>query len=389
MPMTNEQFDEMVVRLEHLARTEPAKYRSRVALLALLGYAYIAFVLAVLLALSLIMFGLALGYGKLNYLVIKAGWILLVLAAVVIRSLWVKQSPPEGFELKRDDAPRLFDLIDELTAALGAPRIHHVLMLDFFNAAVVQVPRFGFFGGYKNYLLLGLPDMQACPPAQFRATLAHELGHLSGNHGRFTAWVYRLRRTWGQLLTRLEADGRWGSSIFTIFFNWYAPYFQAYSFVLARKHEYEADEAAARLTGAQNVAEMLIDTRLKGYYLEESYWPEIYRRAETEPHPTADVYANLPLTLREPLAREAVARGLELALEQKTDSVDTHPALADRLRALGYPAQNGSGVDPDWAKHYQPAVVEESAADFYLGRHAQTLVVQFDRAWQEGVAEKW
>jgi len=386
--MTNERFDEMVKRLEIMATNEPAKYRLRVALLAVLGYAYIALVLTVLLGLCLLLVGIAISVGKANLIIIKVGWVLLVLAAVVIRSLWVKQTPPKGFELTRADAPRLFDLIEELTKSLGAPRIHHVQMLDFFNAAVVQVPRFGFFGGYKNYLLLGLPDLQACPPAQFRATLAHELGHLSGQHGRFASWIYRLRRTWGQLLQRLEADGRWGSLIFTSFLNWYAPYFQAYSFVLARKHEYEADEAAARLTGARNVAEMLIDTRLKESYLEENYWPQIYRRAETEAQPAADVYANLPLTLGEPVAQESLARGLQLALARKTDSADTHPALADRLRALGYPSQNGNG-NGDWVERYKIAPVEQSAADFYLGSHAQTLVAQFDRAWQESIAEQW
>ncbi len=391
MAMTNEKFDEMVKRLEVLAKNAPAKYRFRVALLALLGYAYIALVLAVLLSLFIILLSVMWTNGKFNFIVGKLGWILLVLAWIVFRSLWVKLSPPEGIELTREEAPRLFDLIEELTHALGAPRIHHVLVLDFFNAAVVQVPRFGFLGGYRNYLLLGLPDMQAASPAQFRATLAHELGHLSGNHGRFTGWVYRLRETWGQLLSRLEREQRWGSFLFTAFLNWYAPYFQAYSFVLARTHEYEADEAAARLTGAQNVAEMLIDTRLKGSYLEENYWPEVYRHAETEPRPVAGVYANLPRALGAPLPPERVARALQLALTERTNSGDTHPALADRLRALGYPPPNGDGdgSGDDWVQRYQPAAVAESAADFYLGQHAQTLVAQFDGAWQEGVAGQW
>ncbi|MDQ1592291.1 MAG: hypothetical protein QOG71_2918 [Pyrinomonadaceae bacterium] len=389
MAMTNEKFDEMVKRLEILAKAAPDKYRFRVALLALLGYAYIGLVLALLLGLLVVMFGLAFSSGKLNYIVVKVGWILLVLAWVVFRSLWVKQSPPGGLELTRAEAPRLFDLIEEVTRALDAPRIHHVLVLDFFNAAVVQVPRFGFLGGYKNYLLLGLPDMQAATPEQFRATLAHELGHLSGKHGRFAGWIYRLRQTWVQLLTRLEREQRWGSFFFTAFFNWYAPYFQAYSFVLARTHEYEADEAAARLTGAQNVAEMLIDVRLKGSYLEENYWPEVYRRAETEPRPVAGVYANLPQALSRTLPQDSVARQLNLALAQQTNSDDTHPALADRLRALGYPATNNGDHNGDWAKHYQPATVEQNAADFYLGQRAQTLVAEFDRAWQEGVAEQW
>jgi Zn-dependent protease with chaperone function len=389
MAMTNEKFDEMVKRLEIVAKAAPEKYRFRVALLALLGYAYIGLVLAVLIGLLVAMIGLAFSRGRLNLFVIKFGWILVVLAWVVLRSLWVKLSPPEGLELTRAEAPRLFDLIEELTRALDAPRIHHVLVLDFFNAAVAQVPRFGFFGGYKNYLLLGMPLLQADTPAQFRATLAHELGHLSGKHGRFGGWIYRLRETWVQLLTRLEAEQRWGSFLFTAFFNWYAPYFQAYSFVLARTHEYEADEAAARLTGAQNVAETLIDTRLRASYLEENYWPEVYRRADTEPRPVPGVYANIQQALGPSLPQDSVALRLNLALAEQTDSADTHPALADRLRALGYPAPNGDTRNDDWAKHYQPATVEQSAADVYLGEHAGALVAELEREWQRGMAEQW
>lgn len=388
MAMTNEQFDEMVKRLEPLAKSAPETYRFRVALLALLGYAYILLVVTILVSLCVALVWLSWSHGRFNFWVWKFGWVLIALAWVVLRSLWVTQPAPEGYELTRNEAPRLFDLIEEVTTALDAPRIHHVLVLDFFNAAVVQVPRFGFFGGYRNYLLLGLPDLQAASPEQFRATLAHELGHLSGNHGRFSGWIYRLRQTWAQLLTRLEREQRWGSFFFTAFFNWYAPYFQAYSFVLARTHEYEADEAAARLTGAKNVAEMLIDTRLKGSYLEENYWPEIYRHAEREARPVRDVYTNLPLTLRQPMPQDTVARQLHLALAEKTISDDTHPALSDRLRALGYPSPNGD--NREWAKRYQPAAVEQSAADYYLGAQAaQTLASSFDRAWQEGVAEQW
>jgi Zn-dependent protease with chaperone function len=315
--------------------------------------------------------------------------VLIALAWVVLRSLWVRFTPPEGFELTRAESPRLFDLIDELTVALNAPRIHHVLVLNFFNAAIDQIPRFGFFGGHRNYLLLGLPLMQSTSPAQFRAILAHELGHLSGNHGRFSGWIYRLRETWGQLLTRLEREERWGSFFFTTFFNWYAPYFQAYSFVLARTHEYEADEAAARLTGAENAAEALIDVRLKGSFLEENYWPEVYRHAATEPRPVAGVYANLPQTLSQPLPHELVASQLNLALAEQTISEDTHPALADRLRALGYPPARQDGDNNDWTASYQPATVTESAADFYLARQAQALISHFDHAWQQDIAEQW
>jgi Zn-dependent protease with chaperone function len=71
------------------------------------------------------------------------------------------------------------------------------------NAGVQQVPRFGIFGS-RNFLVLGLPLLQAVTPTELRAVVAHELAHLSRSHGRVNVWLYRIRATWGQLLESLE-----------------------------------------------------------------------------------------------------------------------------------------------------------------------------------------
>ena len=154
-----------------------------------------------------------------------------VLAAIILRAFWVRFTPPTGYEVYREDTPRLFLLIDKLTTALGTPPFHHVLIVNELNAAVVQRPRLGIFGWYQNYLLLGLPLMLAMTPAQFRAVLAHEFGHLGHAHGRFSGWIYRTRMVWSRLLEELRAHDHWGSVLFTKFLNWYAPFFNAYSFV--------------------------------------------------------------------------------------------------------------------------------------------------------------
>jgi Zn-dependent protease with chaperone function len=38
---------------------------------------------------------------------------------------------------------------------------------------------------------------------------------------------------------------------FNSFLEWYAPYFNATTFILARAHEYEADAASAELMGVE------------------------------------------------------------------------------------------------------------------------------------------
>jgi hypothetical protein len=89
MAMSRERFDALVGRLEGFARAQPRSYRARVGLLAALGYA------------------------------------LSTLAFIILRALWVRLPPPDGLPLQRQELPRLYAMVDELTTKLQAPRFHH------------------------------------------------------------------------------------------------------------------------------------------------------------------------------------------------------------------------------------------------------------------------
>jgi Zn-dependent protease with chaperone function len=383
--MTHEEFVEMVGRLEGFARREPSRYALRVGLLALVGYAYLLLVLTGV----LLLVGGLVYVGSFNWAVIKIGWILLTFAALVLRAMWVRMPPPGGIELTRAEAPRLFALIDELKARLVSPRIYRVLLDGDFNASVTPVPRLGPLGWHRHYLTLGLPLMQALSPEQFRAVLAHELGHLSGNHGRFSSWIYRVRLTWLQLLARLQAEERWGSAIFVKFFNWYAPYFDAYSFVLARQHEYEADRAAADVTSGQTAGEALVAVNIKGARLSEEFWPEVFKRADAEREPVRGAYLRMSSFLREPVPEAAGAGLLRRSLMQETGYGDTHPSLAARLSALGQIPADGAAAAAEWAERHEFPPLSESAAMHFLGASHQKLAESLDAAWVEAVGPHW
>ena len=64
--------------------------------------------------------------------------------------------------------------------------------------------------------------------------------------GRFGAFIYRLRLTWGTIQDLTGQWQGWASKPFRSLVGWYAPYFNAYTFVLARANEYEADATSAR-----------------------------------------------------------------------------------------------------------------------------------------------
>jgi len=371
--MTNEQFHSLVFQLEEQASRDPSAYKLRVVLLALLGNAY----LGMMLLLIFILFAALLA----SIVVLKALGVKLALVVgfflwMIVKALHVKIAPPRGMELRAKDAPELFAMIADLRRRLGAPAFHHVLVTDDFNAGVVQAPRLGIFGWHRNYLLIGLPLMKALSVEQFSAVLAHEFGHLARGHGRMSNWIYRQRLRWSRLMHALEAHESKGSVLFRPFLNWYAPYFNAYSFPLARANEYEADAAAARLTSPEAAAEALTSVNVIDSYLGERYWPKIHRQADELPQPGFAPYSDMAHGLSTDMDAASAHIWLQQALVRQTTVDDTHPALADRLKAIGASAR----LAP-------PA--PGKAADRLLGAALATVTAAFDRRWRDSIEPAW
>ena len=381
--MTPQKFDALVRRLETEAQKSPERYKIRVALLACLGYAYLFFVLGCLAAMFALI-GAAVYFSKGNVVFLKFAIAPAAAAVVIVRALNVSLPTPQGVRLDRASAPALFAMLDEIQAALKAPPFHQVLLTEDFNAAVAQVPRFGLFGWQRNYLLLGLPLMQALTPAQFRAVVAHEAGHLSGNHGRFGGWIYRVRQTWVQVLEELHKNRqRRTASWLHRFFDWYAPCFSAYSFVLARGHEYQADRCAAEVAGAAAASQALVTITLHGRFLQERFWPGVYKQVEQQPSPPP-VFPALALAFQTQFAPEDARTFFHQALGIETGTLDTHPSLSDRLKALGYEA----GVE----QAFEDALAlfgAESAAARCFGSNIAVFQAQIEQEWAKQIAPGW
>jgi Zn-dependent protease with chaperone function len=372
--MTEDKFDALVKKLEEKARNNPSGYKKLVLMTAFLGNAYI---LSIVLLLAVVLIGLIVAL-TLNTRVIAIKLILMVGAFLwmILRALWVKISPPSGTRVTAKEAPALFDMINDVGREMGAPRFHQVLIDETFNAAVVQSPRLGLFGWHRNYLLIGLPLMKALTVEQFKAVLAHEFGHLSKGHGRMSNWIYRQRLRWARLLAVLEASTSRGSFLFMPFLNWFAPYFNAVSFPLARANEYEADAASVRLTSSGDAAQALTAVSVVNYYLNERFWPGVSQMADDQPQPGFMPYSNMGKGFNVDMDEASVKIWLDRSMAEETTSSDTHPALKDRLSAMG-----------ETPRLAPPAPGESS--DRLLGDLLETITREFDRQWKESILPAW
>ncbi|MCU0536580.1 MAG: M48 family metalloprotease [Hydrococcus sp. Prado102] len=373
-----ERFETLVRQLEKYSRNHQTDYRIRVGLLAILGYAYIIFVFLVLLAivwsLRTVLIAISAEHltGELNFIAI-------LLSLGIGRLFWITIKIPKGLPVHRAQAPELFATIEQLTAILQAPKCDRILLTDELNAGVLQKFRFGLFGWQQNYLFLGLPLMQALSPGQFRAVLAHELGHLSGNHSHFSNWIYRLRKIWFELAEQFQYREQKSFFLFQWFFNWYSPYFQAYTFVLARANEYEADRCGVELAGLQNEADADINLAIYGYFLHKSFWPNLYLQAQYQAEPPNDAITQLLQQIEIGLSPKEAAKWLDRALNHQTDYEDTHPCLTDRLMAIDY---NLTDIRP-------PQPPEQTAAKYFFGDLLWSFADSLDREWKSEVTRFW
>lgn len=372
--MTPARFEKIAARFERFSHVHPGLYRWTLGLLGAAGLGFVAFWL--LLAgglLALVVVGMVL---RPNVALLKIGIPVAILAWSLLQATWVKFQRPEGISLSREDAPAAWAELDRLRRLGRLPRIHRLLVDERLNAAMAQTPRLGILGWPHNDVIVGMPLLLALGPDTFGAVLAHELGHLSGRHGRMGVRVYRVRATLRQAVEALARRNSRLTRLFRAFVDWYGPWFQAASFALARQQEREADRFSAAAAGARTAADALVATTLADWALAERYDPALQRRPALDPAPPERHLAWMEETLRAAGTEAEASAALARALRARATAGDTHPSLAERLAALGQEPR-------------VPPTPRRSAASALLGPCLPRVQAELEARWRANVAEAW
>lgn len=371
--MERADFIHLVRLSEHASADDSRAYRRSVALFAALGYLWVLGCFVLALAILVWTVG-AMAQGR-----FKGAYIVLVVAAAgllwtSLRALWIRLDAPQGVELSRSDAPGLFDALERIRKKIKGPPIHHVLLDDSFNASICQLPRYGLLGGAVNYLTVGLPLLMAIDRPRFLAVMAHEYGHLRGEHGQFAAWIYRTRLSWMRLEQGMRHDANPIAAATLAFLRWYFPRFLAKTFAMARQDEYEADRIAGKLLGREMTGAALTEIALKGAWIHREFWPLHWSGASAGPQAMGPFTAMRTL-LAMPLAEGFARDNLHQTLRQISDVDDTHPVLRDRLEAL----KVGKSL-PGWSSKPALDLLDANGAKWFP---------HFDKQWCRDNATAW
>lgn len=251
-------------------------------------------------------------------------------ALVPVRDRFVAPGP----ELTPSDQPELFAELRAVALAVGEPVPPAVYLDPDVNASVAEVSA-GLLQGRRRIMVLGLPLLAALTPPQLRAVVAHEYGHYIGGDTRFSAWIWRTRVAVLKTVHALDNEDSWFQRVVVRApFLLYAKLFMRLTNAISRRAEFAADQVAARVAGAETQAQTLraVAAAAPAY---SAYWREdvAYALDSGRRPPIAAGFQRF-LDDHEIRAQVDTILATEIA-EGETNPYDSHPTLADRLRAVG------------------------------------------------------
>ncbi|MFN7765918.1 MAG: M48 family metalloprotease [Planctomycetaceae bacterium] len=382
------EFAARVSQIEQRFAGRPTALRRQVGWLVVLGLSVIIAVLGLTALLAAFFFVAALHNPfPQNLACLAVASVLLSLAiGQSICLLWVPTTPPSDRELKRDECPRLFQVLDSLQSKAKSGPFDHVWLNSDDNAQVWVEPRLGFLGFGRRHLLLGFPLLLLVTPAQATAILAHELAHQSASHDWFSLWISRVLETWSSVFSAWgTSTGSWWQLFrkpLLWFVAWYWPRFHAHAFVLSRTDEYEADRRSAEWTTVEDAATALFAVQCLAARLSQEFWPHVDRHINSDPTPPEGIYPLQYQFMSQPADPDLAACWISEALRFRTLPTDSHPSLADRLSHLG--------MSPETLSHRGfPLAPDTSAAHEFLAPRFAQLCDEMSRGWKSKNARAW
>ncbi|MFN8349548.1 MAG: M48 family metallopeptidase [Spirosomataceae bacterium] len=179
-----------------------AKVRSTVTGIFLF---FIFYLLLILFAIGLLyccglaaMWMLALSINKIT-IVLGVGLICLGLMFFVFLFKFIfsikKDENNQRVEITRNQHPRLFEFIDQLTEDVQAPKPQRIFLTPEVNAAVFYNSSFwSLFLPVRKNLQIGLGLVNCVNLSEFKAIMAHEFGHFSQRSMKVGSYVYMVNR---------------------------------------------------------------------------------------------------------------------------------------------------------------------------------------------------
>lgn len=318
---------------EELIHKNPKSLLVKIKYIVFGSYFYFFGVIALSISISFGLTVLSIYMERIIHAVVIAIFGFAYIAFAITRSLFFRVPFKESYEISRNDYPELAKLISDLEDKLSA-KIDAIYINDSMNAGVIQIPRLGVFGWYKNVLVLGLQILLYLDKEEFRSVLAHEMGHISNSDSKNMYFVHKIRIFWTYMAEKYLHTGKITFVPIIAYLNKVWPRLDAYTFTYSRYCESKADEFAIDYTNKKVWTNAMLKVSISGYHL-NAFWTKVANTALENEIPSKNIFSELSTFIQKKPARGLILDWVHQSSFEKTRNRDSHPALEDRLKIQG------------------------------------------------------
>lgn len=369
-------------QLDHWARHHPGYLEKRVAFVNFLGYLVLGGLIFIGIGIPIIVCTLVLTsdnpFIALFQLFIHGGFFIPLASWQIFMALQMEHVQPDGLELEELHHPELWEMVRKVASNIDSPVPNKILLVHEFNAAAHYRPGFGERES-TNTLLLGLPLMDTLEPDEFRAVVAHELGHFAGEDGRKLLAAHRQKLAWRRLQENCRINVSFSGWIRAIVHD-FAPWHDAHVSALQRYRERLADDFAVMAAGKEPTARALSKIAWNAERLELDFWSGIDERAWHGDSQPDSIYSEVVEFVRSPCSSQRHRELWDRVHTLQASPSDTHPKLHSRVEAFE--------SEVDEAKSCIGPASGKSATDVLL-RTPTDLRQEMSIQWKQSLESRW
>ena len=299
----------------------------------------------------------------------------------IFKSLTPKPDVETAVTLDAADESRLWQFVRDLCAEIGCSVPDHILVSAgptfHVRQGAVETPT----GRVEGRLLtLGCPLLGSLTVSEFRAVLAHEFAHFTGNDTLYSAFVAPVYvsigsslQQMGRVLSGTDQSTGWMSLPMLLPARLLGLYLQSFHRLnsgISRLRETRADALAALHAGSDSLASALRKLVREGGLFEVVHGRHVLRALAEQRR-----FINYYDTFRELVgsATEAQDEFEEAALKDQGTPGDSHPPLKQRLGDLPDSPVKSPDMRPSRDLLTRPGEIEESLTNLYTAVVARVV----------------
>ena len=223
---------------------------------------------------------------------------------------YTRPGTPSGVSLKEKQAPLLFSMLERRVSHFGIKPVERIVLTPRAELILQATPSWPIPFFHRYTLCVGAPSLFFISPGQFRLALAGAFAAAARRQNSVAGWAVQAADDWAIITRSLEKHPALYARIFLKPVSRIADVTKTLSIELRAQLQQIQSRWVLENTDESNAVDYLANHVVASSFLEQQYWPMIFKAAERCPTPVVKPFSHFELILERTLTEDAAKRWL-------------------------------------------------------------------------------